>query len=78
MNSQDLVDKIKNMNLNSEDRLVSFEVETLFPCIPVDKLMKYLEKWFNYIDFQKEKVKGYVKLTRICAEQSYFTFFIYQ
>jgi hypothetical protein len=29
-NSIDLVDKIKNMDLNIEDRLVSFDVEALF------------------------------------------------
>ena len=33
-----------NMDLNSEDRLVSFDVEAFFPSIPVEKLMKYLEK----------------------------------
>ena len=41
---KNLIDKIKNVDLNSEDRLVSFDVEALFPSIPVEKLMKYLEK----------------------------------
>ena len=62
------------MNLNSEDRFVSFDIETLFPIIPVDKPMKYLEKWLNYIGLQKEEVEGYLKLTRICQTK----LFLYQ
>ena len=50
----DLIDKIKNMDLNSEDRLVSFDFEALFPGIPVEKLMKYLEKWLNDIGLQTD------------------------
>ena len=42
-NTQDFVEKIKNMNLNSEDRLVSFYVKALFPSIPVDILMESLK-----------------------------------
>ena len=73
-NSQDLGDKIKNMNLNSVDRLVSFDVEAIFPSIPVEKLRKYLEKWLNDIGLQKEEVEDYIKLTRIYVEQNYFSF----
>ena len=68
-----MVDKIKNFNLNSEDRLVSFDVEAIFYSNLVDKLMKSLEKWLNSIGIQKE-VDDYIKLTRICPEQNYFSF----
>ena len=73
-NSIDLIDKIKNIDLNSEDRLVSFDVEALFPSIPVEKLMKYLEKWLNDIGLQKEEVEDYIELTKICVGQNYFSF----
>ena len=56
-NSQDLVDIINNMNLNSEDRLVSFNVKALFPRIPVNKLMTYLAKWLNCLAFKKKRLK---------------------
>ena len=64
-NSIDLIDKIENMDLNSENRLVSFDVEAHFSSIPVEKPMKYLEKWLNDIDFQKEEVEDYIELTKI-------------
>jgi hypothetical protein len=43
------------MDLNSEDRLVSCDVEALFPSIPVEKLMKYLDKWIKA--FKKRGLK---------------------
>ena len=48
---KDLVNKITSIKLNSVDRLVSFDVEVLFPNIPVDKLMKSLVKWLNSIEY---------------------------
>ena len=65
-NSIDLIDKIKNIDLNSEDRLVSFDVKALYPRISVEQLMKYLEKWLNDIGLQKEEVEDYIELTKIC------------
>ena len=72
--SIDLIDKIKNMDQNSEDRLISFDAEALFLSIPVEKLIKYLEKLLNDIGLQKEEVEDYIKLTRIYVEQNYFSF----
>ena len=59
------------MDLNTEDRLVSFHVEALFPSIPVEKLMKYLEKWLNDIGLQKEEVEDYIELNKIYVEQKF-------
>ena len=46
----------------------------LIDSIPVEKLMKYLAKWLNDIGLQKEEVKDYIELTKICVEQNYFSF----
>ena len=54
----------------NQNRLVSFDVEALFPSFPVEKLMKYLEKWLNDIGLQKEEAE----LTKMCVEQNHFSF----
>ena len=71
--TQDLVHKITNMNLNSEDTLVLIDVGALFPNVPVDKLMKSLEIWLNCISIQKAEVENYIKLAGIRVEQNYFS-----
>jgi hypothetical protein len=56
------------IDLINGDRFVSFDVEVLFPSIPIDKLEKSLEKWLNCISLQTAKVEGYIKLTGICVK----------
>ena len=54
---QELIDTIKNINLNSEDGLVSFDVKALFLSIPVDKTMKSSENWLNCTGIKKRRFR---------------------
>ena len=56
-------------------RLVSFNIETLFPNIPVDRLLKLVEKQLITISIQKTDVQDPVKLTGLCIELNYFSLF---
>jgi hypothetical protein len=44
MNTIEFVDKIKNVHIMPYDMLVSFDMEALFPSIPVDEVLKLLKK----------------------------------
>jgi hypothetical protein len=44
-NTFKFVDKTKNVHIMPYDMLVSFDVEALFPSMPVDEGLKLLKKW---------------------------------
>ena len=73
-NSLDLVDKIKDINIDKNDRLVSFDVTSLFPSIPIEKLQTLLKKWLNKIEMESTEAEDYILLTRLCIEQNFFSF----
>ena len=43
-NTQDLVDKVRNWNMQEDEVLVSFDVKSLFTSVPVDEAMKAVNK----------------------------------
>lgn len=62
---------------NEEEMMVSFDVKALFPSIPVKETIGLLEVWLNEQlpgPLGKERVKQYMKLTRLCMEENFFIF----
>jgi hypothetical protein len=60
-NSQDLIYEIENMNLNSEDRLVSLMLKAYSPIFQYIKPIKSVGKWSNCISTEKAEVEDYIK-----------------
>ncbi|XP_053699027.1 uncharacterized protein LOC128745997 [Sabethes cyaneus] len=63
--------------LAEDDIMVSFDVTALFPSVPVKESISLLEDWLlkqHEDNAWRKKVGGYLKLTRLCMEENYFTF----
>ena len=73
-NSLELVNHIKNLELDENDRLVSFDVSSMFPCIPIEKTLGLLKSWLATTDLDEESINEYVKLTELCVQQNYCSF----
>ena len=72
-NSVDLVDKLNNLAITSDHRMVSFDVTSLFTKVPIDDLLEYLSRILdNYeITIQTPVI---LKLVKLCIKDCVFTF----
>lgn len=73
-NTKDLVDRIKNLRLPNNAKLVSFDVCSLFTSVPIVKLKKLL---FDKIKIELSdnlKSSQLINLINICLKQNYFRF----
>ena len=70
----EVVEKTKNLFLEQQDRLISFDVCALFPSIPRERMLNLLEKWLKENELNSETVEEYMKLTRLCVCENYFQF----
>ena len=73
LNSEDLTNKIKTLNLNYRYKLVSFDVKSLFTNVPLDDILNFLPEIIG------EELDGIpctkiVELIKLCVENSCFTF----
>lgn len=73
-NNEELIQKMKNVKLGANDRLISFDVESLFPSIPVDVTLKLLETTLRFNDIPELEIKEYIKLTKLCVDQTIFIY----
>ncbi|XP_031634452.1 uncharacterized protein LOC116347852 [Contarinia nasturtii] len=73
-NSIDLVNKIKNTKIADNEIQVSFDVESLFPNVPIDITLQILHDWLvqnGVHDIERAEI---INLTRICMSESWFQF----
>ena len=54
--------------------MVSFDIENLYPNVPIQETTKFLKQWLSENRVPKEKAEDYVKLTSLCMSQNVFTF----
>ena len=77
-NTQDFTRKLlESGEISQDEEMVSFDVSALFPSIPVKESINLLEDWLmqqNGGTSWRIKVLSYLKLTRLCMEENYFTF----
>lgn len=73
-NSIELVKKLKNLKITRNECLISFDVKSLYPSIPINKALEYLERWLltNKIPYIITNI--YIKITKLCIEEAYFQF----
>lgn len=63
--------------IQEDEVMVSFDVTALFPSVPVKEAISLLEDWLlkqSEDSNWKNKVRSYLKLTRLCMEENYFVF----
>lgn len=73
-NSIDFVEKVKNLRITRNETMISFDVKSLFPSIPIDKALVLLEKWLDSKDVPKQQCNMYIEMAKICMEQNIFQF----
>lgn len=71
-NSIQFINKIKDLKLNKDEILVSFDVSALFPSIPIPQTLEYLKSFLENNNVESVKVDEYLKLTKVCMDQNYF------
>ena len=71
-NTSDLVNKIKNLTLKPSQILVSFDVTSLFPSIPIPKAIDVLKTTLQ--QNQVANSEELVTLTELCMNQTFFSF----
>lgn len=73
-NSIEFVQKIQNVKVRQNEVMVSYDVESLYPSIPVEETLNLLEEWLTANGVLETHVHMYTDLARLCMEQNYFLF----
>lgn len=73
-NSIDLVNKIKNIEIADNEIQVSFDVEALYPNVPIDITLHILRNWLAENNVDAKEADELVNLTGICMNENYFQF----
>lgn len=77
-NNKEFIQRIQTSGEIEEDEvMVSFDVKALYPSIPVNEALVYLEEWLQQQNTGAKwryEVKQYIQLARLCMEERYFVF----
>lgn len=75
-NSFDFKDRVKDIQVNYNEYLVSFDVVSLFTSVPVDLCLKIIqEKWDSFEGFTNIPKGIFMKLLKFCVvDNNYFLF----
>ena len=73
-NTFNLLEKIQNLQLSDSEILVSFDVSSLFPSVPIKLALRYLETTLIDNNIDRDKISDLLKLTELCMDQNYFQF----
>lgn len=73
-NNLQLVNDLKDFTLKPTHRLVSFDVVSLFPSIPIEFTINYLRKVLEENNYNDEYVNELIELTELCMKHNTFRF----
>ena len=77
-NSAHFVQLIKDTTIESKDHMVSFDVESLFAKVPIDKAMDVTAAKLNDDDTRDDRMmmstEEICRLTKLCLNSTYFQF----
>ncbi|KAG8301980.1 hypothetical protein J6590_108521 [Homalodisca vitripennis] len=64
----------KSIKITSEEYLVSFDVTSLYPNVPMKCTLNIIKEWLISIDLTQDEIKEYIMLTDLCMSQTTFQF----
>jgi hypothetical protein len=67
----DFVDKIKVIHIMPYDMLILFDVEALFPSIPMDKVLELLKKWLEKQHSNPDVLTQNLELTKLVIKLNF-------
>lgn len=73
-NSIDFVNKVKDLRITRNEMMVSFDVKSLFPSIPINKALDLLKKWLVSRNIIASKCDMYIDFAKLCMDQNIFQF----
>ena len=73
-NNIEFINKIKDITLHEGEILVSFDVSSLFPSVPIPHTLGYLKELLNANGLDNKTVIEYIELTSLCMKQNCFQF----
>ena len=73
-NSLQLVNKIKHMNLPPDSFIISFDIENLFPSVPVRECMDLVRQLLHLTSLPDEITQGIYNLLTETLNQNFFSF----
>lgn len=73
-NCEDAAKRVNGLLLNDDDVMLSFDVVSLFPNIPMDYAIQFLEEHLVEKGVSGEKLSTLISLTELCMYNNQFTF----
>ncbi|XP_055918432.1 uncharacterized protein LOC129950524 [Eupeodes corollae] len=73
-NTFDFVDKVKNIEIEDDEIMISFDVTALFPSIPINEAVEAIRNHLLKFDLPPEKTKTYIDCINICMKHNCFQF----
>lgn len=73
-NNSEFLDEVKNEEIYEDECLVSFDVCSLFPSVPIQITLQLLEDWLMRCEVEMDKIELFVELTEFCLSENYFQF----
>lgn len=73
-NSFEFSDRIKNLVIEEDEIMISFDVESLFPSIPIDLALASLDSHLIQTGVPNDKKIIYMKAAKECMAQNYFQY----
>ena len=73
-NSFEVIDKLSNITINNDEILVSFDVISLYPSVPIAHTLKIIENWLLTINLLEATRCLFKDTTKFCMNQNQFEF----
>jgi hypothetical protein len=73
-NSIEFTEKLREFEIEEDELLVSFDVTSLYPSIPIDIAKQNMEDWLVSARVDMHKVNCYMEVVNLCMEENYFKF----
>jgi hypothetical protein len=73
-NSYEFVEKIKNVKIDDDEVLVSFDVVELYPNVPIEETLRSIKTWLSTEIQEPEKFEIYYEAVETCMNQRFFQF----
>lgn len=74
LNTFEFVEKVKDITIQDDEIMVSFDVQQLFPSIPVDVALESIKHHLETHNIEQEKIEVYLNATRFCMQYNCFVF----
>jgi hypothetical protein len=73
-NSFEAAEKLSSEEISEDEQLISFDVEALYPSVPVDESIGLFSDWINEQDISDVDAQLYVNLLRLVMQQRWLEF----